>query len=271
MMKRMFQFLVFSSVLFIISACSSTGDQEEVFDKMLQKIDTYESMHTKIYLDQYMKENDELEERQLRTLSNIALTREPFTMHQTINVDAGKGEDAVSNEEIYITEQGMFVQSEDEWIQFPPEMHEMMIGNGNEFHTIIDLEVFQDVLKEMKIEETGKQYILRFSTTDQKKHDDLMRLIAASSVAGQFQMEEAMAFDALTVDRLRLELYVDKETYDLNMYNLDLEFDLTFEDIVLSMVQHTETEITEMNKIEPIETPQDVLDNAVDFEQEMQK
>ena len=39
-MKRKFHFLILSSILLLLAACSSTGNQEEVFEKMLQKIDT---------------------------------------------------------------------------------------------------------------------------------------------------------------------------------------------------------------------------------------
>ncbi len=265
-MNKKWMLVIVLSLSFLLGACGSkTTDAEknkEIFSDMMEVMATYKSLYSTIYVDQLMKESDELEEKQIKTKANIHLTKEPFTLHQTIEIDTGKGKSDVAEEEVYITEEGMFVDSGEGWVKLPAELHEILMASGDNVHAEVDLEMFKTVAPKMTLEEKVDEYILSYKTKDKDQDELLMKHTAALSIAGRFQLEEEVAFDHVDVEYLKVEFYIDKETKQLKFYNLDLEMQLTYEDLDLHMVQHTESELTKMNELEPVQVPEEILKNA---------
>ena len=81
--------------------------------------------------------------------------------------------------------------------------------------------------------------------------------------------EEAELMENMEVKALNFEIFIDKETFYTNAFNMDMDMTMTIEGQEMHIVQKIKADISKINEIEKIEIPQEVLDNAIDINEAM--
>ena len=83
--------------------------------------------------------------------------------------------------------------------------------------------------------------------------------------------EEAEILNNMDVKSLEVVMYIDKETFYTNAFDLDMDMTMKIEEEEMRIVQKMKSVITKINEIDEIVVPQEVIDGAVDFEELMQQ
>jgi len=68
----------------------------------------------------------------------------------------------------------------------------------------------------------------------------------------------------MEVNHLFLEYAIDKDTYHIKNYNMDMDYDMEIEGQKMNTTQKIESEYSNINNVDPIEVPDDVKEEAVD-------
>ena len=83
--------------------------------------------------------------------------------------------------------------------------------------------------------------------------------------------EEAEMLNNMDVKSLDVVMYIDKETFYTNAFDLDMDMTMKIEEEEMRIVQKMKSVITKINEIDEIVVPQEVIDRAVDLEELMNK
>ena len=73
----------------------------------------------------------------------------------------------------------------------------------------------------------------------------------------------------MEVKSLEYEIFIDKETFYTNAFNMNMDMTMKVEGEEMHIDQKVKADISKINEIEKIEIPQEILDNAVDINEAM--
>ena len=149
---------------------------------------------------------------------------------------------------------------------------EMMAGMGGETDPTLDMTLFEEFKDDFKFEQTNDEYILTLSASGDK-FSGLMKELMGSSLPADMEMteEETEILNNMDVKSLEVVMYIDKETFYTNAFDLDMDMTMKIEEEEMRIVQKMKSVITKINEIDEIVVPQEVIDGAVDFEELMQQ
>jgi hypothetical protein len=244
---------------------------QEVYKKSMEVSDEQKSMHAKMDIEQSIKMPSEELDMNSNIKMDLDMVIDPMEMYQKMTMDMG--EQGSMDIEMYMAEAGFFMHDPDsgQWLKFPDEMYADMIGEmGAGADPTLDMEMFKDFMEDFKFEQTDNEYILTLAASGEK-FTKLFKDIAAENMPAGLEMseEEAELMENMEVKALNFEIFIDKETFYTNAFNMDMDMTMTVEGQEMNIVQKINADISKINEIEKIEIPQEVLDSAIDINEAM--
>ena len=195
---------------------------------------------------------------------------DPLSMYQKMDVDMG--EQGAMAMEIYMTEEGFFMNDpeSDQWMKLPGEMYEDMLGEVGSADPTLDMTMFQEFVEDFKFEQTDDEYILKLSASGDK-FSELFKEIAMDNLpAGvDANADAAELMENINVTSLEYEIFIDKKTFYTNAFNMKMDMTMLVEGEEMRIDQQVDAKLSKINEIDKIEIPQEVLDNALDITEAM--
>lgn len=271
-MRRNILLVMLSAFLLIVfTACNSDSGASatEVFEKGVEVADSMESVEMNVTMDQTMTVPGE-DPMQSESNFVIQTTLDPLTLHQkgTTSMDMEGMPDESIDMEMYMVDDQFYLYegASDEWIEMGSEFADLFDMMGAEQQDPSEqLELFEDYVKEFSFDEVDGSYVFQLEL-DEGSVDELFDELIEQSMPDDMQMfmGEADIMEDIEIGKLAYEFTFDQETYEMKTYDLVMDMTIEVEGMELSVEQDMKTEYSKMNEIDPIEIPQEVIDNAVD-------
>ncbi|WP_432361835.1 DUF6612 family protein [Sporosarcina sp. UB5] len=244
---------------------------QEVYSKAMEVSEEQKSMHAVMDIDQKLSIPTQGIEMESKIKMDMEAIVEPLSMHQNMTMDMG--ELGTMNMELYMTESGFFMNDPEsgQWIKMPKDMYdEMMAQMGGETDPTLDMKMFKEFKDEFKFEQTNEEYILTLSASGDK-FSGLMKELMGSALPADMDMteEESEILENMNVNSLKVVMYIDKETFYTNAFDLDMDMTMKIDEDEMRIVQKMKSVISKINEIDEIVVPQEVIDGAVDLEELM--
>ncbi|MCM3744938.1 hypothetical protein M3193_12370 [Sporosarcina luteola] len=244
---------------------------QEVYSKAMEVSAEQKSMHAVMDINQKMSMPSQEFEMDSKIKIDMDLIVEPLAIHQNMKMDMG--EMGKMDMELYMNESGFFMNDPEsgQWIKMPKDMYdEMMAQMGGETDPTLDMKMFNEFKDDFKFEQTDDEYILTLSASGDK-FSGLMKDLMGSSLPADMTEEESELLENMDVKSLEVILYIDKETFFTNAFDLDMDMTMKIEEEEMRIVQKMKSVLTKINEIDNIVVPQEVIDEAVDLEELMQQ
>lgn len=271
-MKKWIVTIFLVMVSFGLVACGENA--EKVFNNALEASENMESAEVSIKLDQELSMGDE---GKITITSDMegSVINDPIAMHQkgimSMSMDIpGMGSEVPLDmeTEIYLVEDEMYMYESltGEWIKADSSMIPIDTVTANQPDVSQQLNMMEKYVKDFEFEQLDSEYVFKL-TADGEGFKDL-----SQEMLDEYLPEELTAelgdltqlFEDMEIKNLYIEMVIDKETYDLKRYNVDMDMSMTVEGETVDIVQHVKSEYKNINTIDSIEVPQDVKDAAVE-------
>lgn len=191
--------------------------------------------------------------------SDIVLN--PIAAYQVIKTSM-PGQEGTQEIKQYITEGGIYTQVGDAWVTLPEESTAPLLEQmKNQSNTGSQFEQLSSISDDLKVEDDGDVYWLKAKLSGDKVRELATTMLSQSGATDPQMMAMMQQMNIKTMD---ISYSVDKETYypkDL-VYSMDMDMDM--EGQALTILMKMDSTISDYNKKESIEVPQDVIDNAVE-------
>ncbi len=239
---------------------------KEVYVKAMEASESQKSLHAKMNINHKIEIPSQDVNMNSNTKMDMDLIIEPMAIYQKMTMDMS--ELGAIDSEIYATDKGFFMYEveNNQWLMMPTEMNEEMITqmSGGASPTI-DMSMFQKFADEFKFEQTDDEYILSIKASGEK-FNELFKEVASDNMPPEMNLEEGGEdiLESMNVKSVYYEIFIDKKTFHTNSFNMDLDLTADIDGEEMHMIQKMTAEISKINKIDKIEVPQEVLDNAVD-------
>lgn len=241
---------------------------QEVYDKSMKASEELKSVKGTIDMKQTMTIPSEEMTLDITSLMDMEYIIEPMQMHQkgtTTMMDVGDGGESQATEmETYITEDAMYVYegTTAQWIKFPQEMVDQMMGAANQTDPATQLQPLQEYLEKVKFEQDDENYILtlkgsgeEFTSLVKGQVDEALQSLTADENVN-------LDFTIHTVDYL---VHIDKKTFQTNKMDVVIDMDMSMEGETVNMKIDAKTDFSKFNEIDEIIVPQEVIDSATEI------
>ncbi|WJY27119.1 MULTISPECIES: DUF6612 family protein [Sporosarcina] len=244
-------------------SAETNGNQmttKEVYQKAVDASETIESLHGQITIDQNMKVVDDDSMRAKNKISlDMDVITDPMKLHQVMKMDGGP--DAAATMEMYAQDGELYLQTDDmegQWMSIPADMHDEILDGLDSSNAMLELSLFQEFDDKFTMEEKEDQYVMHFSAAGEEFSDLLKELM---------EQDTAEATDGevgdIDVKKIELTVYLDKETYYTDSYDLKLDAIMDIEGYRTVVLQTVSGDVTEINEVEPFDIPEEIRTNAV--------
>src|SRR5699024_2959917 len=132
------------------------------------------------------------------------------------------------NTEMYMTEDGfyMFEPTEDTWMKLPEEMSGQMVAQMEaQMNIESQMQQFETMMEYFSVEEKDDVYVLNFDAEDDVISDKVQEVVENTmpdNLAGMGQE----VLQNMTVNHIKYEMIVNKDTYYPDSLTMSLDFDL---------------------------------------------
>lgn len=255
------------------SDAESNVSLEEVYKKAIERQNEINSMSTEIVMDQKMVFDESGETSEMNSNMNLTadFTMDPVAsyMKGTITTfDPLTEENMEMNTEMYMLEDAfyMYDSNSDAWLQLPLEGMESVLGQSTkQLDANEQLKQLESIISEFTIHEEGDEYILTLDVAGDKFTEFVIEQMQLLGSVGITEADEDIV-EIVKYDKVNYVLKINKDTYDMTA--LDLVMHMTIEEDDESVMLEIDSKMTysNINGIDKIEVPQDVIDNAVNLE-----
>ncbi|MHA6251850.1 DUF6612 family protein [Oceanobacillus sp. CAU 1775] len=241
-------YLLIGLVLIFLAACGANEDlsKEEVLSQTIEKVETIESYSADIKMDTSMLGMD----MSIEGVSDI--THNPDTMYikMTMNMPGM----AMETETYYADGVG-YMSMFDEWFEMSEE--ELQLGSFDQLNKE-ELEKLQAFEDQFEMTEEDGMYVLSL-TGDGETFKKLVDPYLDSSMGGnggEILFDEELDF---SVNNFETKMWIDKKTMILTTQTVLADIEMDGEAFTIS----SEVSISNIDEVEPIEVPAEVLENVV--------
>jgi len=228
-----------------MAGCGQKLTQADVLKKASEAIDTVDSYSIESTVKMTMTDME-----MTMDLSGD-ITKDPQAMYMKMGIAmAGMSMDM----ETYVLENEAYMSMFGQWVKATPE--ELELDGMDQFNKdeIEKLNNFKDYY-EMK--EEGSNYVLTLKGEGEKFNELVKSFLQQTEVTGESEIAD------FKVNSLDLVVQIDKKSYAIVSEKVKAE--LEYEGEVMKM--EAETKFTNVNKVEPIQVPDDVKESAVTVEE----
>lgn len=238
---------------------------QEVYDKSMKASEELKSVKGTIDMKQTMSIPSEEMTLDIKSVMDMEYIIEPMQMHQKgtttmMGVSEG-GESQVTEMETYITEDGMYVYegTTAQWMKFPQEMVDQMMGATNQTDPATQLQPLQEYLEQVEFEQDDENYILtlegsgeEFTSLVKDQVDEALQSLTT---------EENVNLD-FTIHSVDYLVHIDKESFQTNKLDMVIDMDMTMNGEMINLNMNAKTDFSKFNEIDKIVVPQEVIDGA---------
>ncbi|KAB8129189.1 copper amine oxidase N-terminal domain-containing protein [Gracilibacillus oryzae] len=200
---------------------------------------------------------------------------DPFGTHQALTLSMKElGEDL--SLETYMTEDGYYEydSTTDQWITYGEELtgdlSELSDLSNYQLDPAAQLELMERFYEDVKVVENEDTYELYISVSGDGFKDLLNEILSMPELGlGQELegMEEALEQLNIQINKLEIVTVYDKETLYPVSDKMETDMVISMEGEEISIVQNMENTYSNVNAIDEITIPQEVIDSAVPFEE----
>ncbi|MFD2045402.1 DUF6612 family protein [Ornithinibacillus salinisoli] len=258
-------------------ACGGEGAQE-VYKNAMESADKMESAEFVITMNQEMVLPDNTE-MVMESEMNGSMTVDPVAMYQKGNVSVTMQGDSMDNmfpmdmdTEIYLVDNEMYVYESmmGQWVKMDTSMvpSELMdSATSQQLDVSAQFEMLEQYVDDLDFEETDSEYIYKLSADSEgfkEFTEEMIHEYMPEELTAQLDGTISEVLENMEIDYLNVEMVLDKKTYDLRHYNMDMSMKMNVEGEEISIVQQIDTDYKNINSTSPITVPQEVMDAAVD-------
>lgn len=297
-MRKWYVILMAGVLALVLAACddsaeptgNSDGDDTsdmsagEVYKEALSASEDMESAEVDMDMHMDMDSDDE-GAISMDNSSTSEMTMDPFAMHMegTNNFDMGD-EDLDDNEdaedipglgdemetELYMVDDTMYMYNElmGNWLKMEDAgtdaIEEMA---GQEPDPAEQMEMLEDYVDDFSFEQSDDAFILTLDADGDDFNDlfkELMEEGQFSEMFDELDEDGQEVLDNMDINDLSMELTIDKDTFDMKGYDMDMDMSIEVEDQKLDVTEEMESEYSNINNVDDIEVPDDVKDEAVE-------
>lgn len=283
-MKKWMTGLTLGVLILILGACGNAeedpaevqpGTEEEnkseltlqdVFQKAQEVANNVNGMHIDMDMKQSIATSESGEEITSLVKIDMDLVHDPLSMYQLMDMDMG--DFGTVETELYLSEEGMFMKNPegDGWMKFPTEgLDELveMVDAGPE--TTIDYDMLEEFIDEFTFEQNDEHYILKLQASGDKFNKLMREELASSDMMNMLSEDELDVLENMKTHQLDYEIWIDKETYETTAFELIIDVEMNAMEEVVRIKQDAKAKMSQINEIEEIEIPQEVIENAVQY------
>lgn len=238
---------------------------QEIFEKAQANSEEMKSMHATMDIDQNIKVPSEELDMDSKIKLEMDMIIEPLAMHQVMDMDMGA--EGSAKIEIYMTEEGFFMKDpeSEQWMKLPEEYYdELTESMAAGADPNLDLDSFEDFVEDFTVEEKDDMYILKLKASGEKFNALIQEELQDAGVMEGMDEETAAVLDTMEIHQFEYELFIDKETFNMNAFNMIMDMEMGEEEETVRIFQDMKADISKINEIDEIKVPQEVLDNAVE-------
>lgn len=242
---------------------------EELFAKTTEASDEANSFHIDMVTNQTMEMGPGMSMEMKMDLA-MDMTLEPMAFYQTgetsfVSEDTEGMEDMpIMEMESYFTDEGMYTYDPmmDMWVKLPAEdmedLHMMMDQPSGDLSSQLEqLKAFRD---DFTFEQSGDEFILKLDASGEKYQELIFEQMGQMPSDMELGAKEVM--EAMTINKVYYEIFIDKETFLPNTMNIDMDFDMEMEGESMSIQSGIESEYSNYNGIDEIIVPAEVVEKA---------
>ncbi|MTD31517.1 DUF6612 family protein [Planomicrobium sp. YIM 101495] len=242
---------------------------EEVFAKSTEASESVESLHADMITNQKIDMGAEGMQMDMDMETSMDMTIEPMAFYQqavtTINSEDIQNDNPTNEMEMYFTaEEGLFLYEPTmgQWMQIPAEGMEELTSladqqTANPAEQLEQLKEFQD---DFTFEQTADEYILTLDASGEEFEKLLQSQVEKTFSEMQVDMKTLM--EAMQVNSISYELFIDKETFFTNKMNMVMDMDMDMEDETMNIKSDMKAEYSKYNEIDAIVVPDEVKASA---------
>lgn len=264
----------------LLVACSDTADVkpgtdaanksdltiEEVFEKAQKASDEVESMQADMDIQQNMTSEAIGIDMDTDIKMMSKMIKEPRSLHEVMEVGLSEGDIDSMKTELYMTEEDLFMKEpmSDDWINLPLDMFEEISASmGVGADPTLNLSSLEEFVESFTFEQNDEQYILNLTGSGDEFKELMLEELASSGITAGMGEDETEIVNQMVIHQLDYEVFIDKETFHTTAFNLSMDMEMGEEGEQIRIAQNVKSKISQINDIEKIEIPKDVLDSAV--------
>lgn len=283
-LKKNLSYLIGLLLVFMLAACGQTAKTvnestnnngesnskseskltlEEVLEKSTAASENLKSFSVKMEMTQNISSSEAEMNMDTHSSIDMDVVMDPMAFYQKMSMTMG--EEKVDMES-YFTEDGMYLYepSGGEWIKFPQEMTDMFLQMaGQQQNPGEELKKLQQFVDDFTFEQDDKNFILKLKASGDKFNDFIKETAMESMPAG---MADEDLFSNMKINSVDYEILVDKETFNPVALKMDMDMEMTVEEVTISLKQAVDAKYLNLNKVDVITVPQEVLDSAVEMD-----
>ncbi|CAM5206194.1 Lipoprotein OS=Ureibacillus acetophenoni OX=614649 GN=SAMN05877842_111102 PE=4 SV=1 [Ureibacillus acetophenoni] len=236
---------------------------EEVYQKAMDRQNEIESLSSEVTMEQLMTIDGQ--EINVKSDMTMDMTMNPIAMYAIGNstmFDPTIGEEVPMGYEMYMVEDGFFIYDEmsDTWMKLPADSYEQMMGQtANQADASQQLAMLQSFIEDFTFEQNDDQYILTLDASGEKFNDFVLEQALGT---GAVSTEDQAVLESIKFNDMKYVLFISKETFDTEEITMNMEMTETTSGE--TVVMNTSMVFTNINGIDAIEVPQDIIDNAIE-------
>ncbi|MFE3576255.1 DUF6612 family protein [Lysinibacillus sp. NPDC059133] len=281
-MNKFFKVLSVGALALTLAACNSSASPtkgttktsdltlEQVYDKAVKRQEDIKSASAKAEVTQEAKmgSGDKAEAFTSDTKMDVDVVSDPLGMHFSMTttapdmLDEGDENNEASVEMYMNKDQGIFVKDEtsDKWLKLPGDDFDSMLKETSSAANAKEqLEQLKKFVGDFKFEQTDDAYVLTLDA----KGDKFKELIDSEMKKSMKDLNlQENPLDNLTINKMDYVLYIDKETFDTNKIDVNMDLKIKVEDEEFSSKTKTVVTYTDFNNLKTIDIPQEIIDNA---------
>ncbi|SIT89045.1 DUF6612 family protein [Edaphobacillus lindanitolerans] len=288
-MKKVLTALAAGALAFGLAACSDkaepapgtskekTSDMtaEQVYEKAMEASKDMKSAEAKMNISQDIEVPGQDVQMTSDSEFDVQMVLEPLAMHQKGKTSMKMNDEEMAMDiDMYMTEDGtiyLYTPEADQWLKMEGMMEGLDQLTAQQPDPEEQLAQLQQYAKEMKFEQTDDDYVLKLDA-DGEKFNDLVKETMEEQLPPEMlegmSEEERQSLENMNISDMAYEIHIDKKTYDLKAMNMKMTMTMEAEGEEMTIAMDMKSVYTNINGIENIEVPQDVIDSAVDIQQQ---
>lgn len=276
-------------MVLVLSACNDTAEptaetaetEEEdseltagdVYSKALESSEEMESAEVTMNMKQQIESEADSTALDMESNFDMQMTMDPLAIYQKGNTkmmidgEAGMPEMEI---EMYMIDDGIYLYSDQlgNWVKMDnAAMDAVNAMAGEQPDPSEQLKMLEEYTDELSFEQSDNEFILKLNADGEKFNDLVQEMIEdflPPEMMDAMGEEDQEALENMTMNSVSYEIFIDKESFDMNAFTMDMDMTMEAEGEALHIVQNMESDYSNINNVDPIEVPEDVKDGAVE-------
>ncbi|MBP1971443.1 hypothetical protein J2Z83_003582 [Virgibacillus natechei] len=288
-MKKWMLTIVAGVMVLVLAACNDTAEptaeiaeteEEEseltardVYSKALESSEEMESAEVTMNMKQQIESEADSTALDMESNFDMQMTMDPLAVYQKgstkmmIDGEAGMPEMEI---EMYMIDDGIYLYSDQlgNWVKMDnASMDAVNAMAGEQPDPSEQLKMLEEYMDDLSFEQSDNEFILKLNADGEKFNDlvqDMMEDSLPPEMMDAMGEEDQEIMENLTMNSVSYEIFIDKESFDMNAFNMDMDMTMEAEGEALHIVQNMESDYSNINNVDLIEVPEDVKDSAVE-------